>query len=144
MFWQNIYKIIVALFLAVDVYVLIFLKINPDSLPPVWKQEETGTTELYFANHTLLPKIVDLETNYSFQFTTANKEKKDISYTYEVLLLENNSTSILERGNFYLKDGEQKTIPVNFVLNEGFDKAKIVVFLANKNQQISFWTKESS
>ena len=95
-------------------------------------------TELYFEDHTNLPKTIKKDEKYSFIFTIHNVEYKDIEYSYVVYLQTNDQKTILDQGKFNLKDNEFKSVKEDFTLLENL-RSKIVVEIINKNQNISFW-----
>ena len=43
-------------------------------------------TELYFENHTTLPKYLFLNKTYNFPFTMRNLEYQEVKYNYTLLL----------------------------------------------------------
>ncbi|MEX0616717.1 MAG: hypothetical protein WD231_02790 [Candidatus Woykebacteria bacterium] len=99
-------------------------------------------TELYFENHTKLPHKFDPITKQSFSFTIHNLEYKDMTYSYEVYLLASVSAQTIDKGTIKLSQNGNKTINENVVLNSNIGRAKVVVNLTNKNQQINFWIGE--
>ncbi len=100
-------------------------------------------TELYFEDHSNLPKAIIRRKEYSFVFTVHNLEHQDMEYPYAIYLQRGDQKTILNQGTFSLKYDEFKSI------NEGFGPLKnlrsnIVVELLNKNQIISFWMEGQS
>jgi hypothetical protein len=95
-------------------------------------------TELYFEDHSSLPKIVTRHQEYSFVFTVHNVENKEVEYPYEVYIQRDDQKIILDQGDLTLKDNEYKSINENFGPLKNLN-LKIVVELINKNQNISFW-----
>lgn len=108
---------------------------------PLRKQPETFT-ELYFTDHLNLPKEIELETPYSFEFSVHNQEHQDFTYTYEVTTNNQESTQVIVEGLFFLEHNEKKTIPVTFQISPPFERIKITVNLVNKNQPIHFWVEQ--
>ena len=99
-------------------------------------------TELYFENHLSLPNKVTLSKKNNFKFTIHNLENKDIEYPYEVYIDINGEKKIIYINSVIIKNTEYKTIPVDFTITIPIQRAKVVVSLINKNQQISFWIEE--
>jgi len=104
-------------------------------------QPETFT-ELYFEDHLSLPGEVTLFKENHFKFTIHNLENKDMEYPYEVYIEENEKRQSIDKRYVLIKDNESKTIPVNFTITIPMQRAKVVVNLINKNQQIHFWMEE--
>lgn len=99
-------------------------------------------TELYFENHLFLPNKVTLSEKNSFKFTIHNLENKDMDYPYEVYIDTNGEKKIIYTNSAFVKNTEYKTIPVDFIITTQVQRAKVVINLINKNQQISFWIEE--
>lgn len=100
-------------------------------------------TELYFENHTSLPKDTNLYDEKKFKFTVHNLEYKTMTYPYEVYIDFEGNKQIIDEGSITLKQGEYKTIDENYMLTYPTARVKIVVNLINKNQQIDFWIGEA-
>jgi len=113
------YVLIAALAILI-VFVIILTKI-PMGIEPL--------TELYFENHTKLPKYLFLNKPYNFSFSVHNLEYMDMDYSYDIIIQYSNKTIPTNSGNFFLANNETKTIENSFIMNEGFDKAKISVRL---------------
>lgn len=138
----KIEKLILIILLVIGVFQ--FVKI-PSSVKEAFalattKKPETFT-ELYFEDHTNLPKTIKLYEFYSFDFTVHSLEYKDTDYSYIVYLQRENQKIILDQGKFNLKNNEYKSIKEDFGPLKHL-RAKIVVELVNKNQQIAFWIGE--
>ena len=99
-------------------------------------------TELYFEDHLSLPSEVTLFKENHFKFTIHNLENKDMEYPYEVYIEENEKKQSIDKRHVLIKDNESKKIPVNFTITMPMQRAKVVVNLINKNQQIHFWMGE--
>ena len=84
-------------------------------------------TELYFENHTSLPKHIFLDKPYNFSFTVHNLEYQDVEYSYNISAFDVNDTFMfeLDSGSIYLVNNETKTIYEDFLKKEHFDKMKI-------------------
>lgn len=102
------------------------------------KQPETFT-ELYFTDHLDLPKEIELEVPYFFEFTTHNLEYEDFTYVYEVTMDDGENTVVFDKGQFTLKHGEEKTIPVTFHISQLTERIKVTINLINKKQSVHFW-----
>ncbi|MCL5439037.1 MAG: DUF1616 domain-containing protein [Patescibacteria group bacterium] len=98
-------------------------------------------TELYFEDHTQLPKTIKKGEGYSFVFTAHNVEYQDMKYSYIVYLQRDNQKITLDEGEFSLKNNEYKSVKENFGPLKNL-RAKILVELVNKNQQIDFWMEQ--
>jgi len=86
-------------------------------------------TEMYFENHTDLPKYLFLDKPYDFSFTVHNLEYQKMRYVYTINAYDENNTLLykLNSGNFILENNESKTIYEEFTKKEHFDRTKIVV-----------------
>jgi hypothetical protein len=99
-------------------------------------------TELYFEDHQSLPNEVTLSKKNNFRFVIHNIENKDMEYPYEVYFDINGEKKIIYINSVFVKNTEYKIIPVDFTITTQIQKAKVVVNLINKKQQISFWIEE--
>ena len=99
-------------------------------------------TELYFEDHQNLPKIVQLNQIYNFQFSIHNLENKDENYFYLIHIDADGNDIFLDSSYISLKNNQTATISKNFMLTENFENAKIIVELIGKNQEIHFWVKQ--
>jgi hypothetical protein len=99
-------------------------------------------TELYFENHLSLPNKVALSEKNNFKFTIHNLENKDMEYPYEVYIDTGRGKKIIYINSVFIKNTEYKTITVDFTITIPIQRAKVVVSLINKNQQIDFWIEE--
>jgi len=86
-------------------------------------------TELYFENHTELPKTLKIGEECRFAFTIHNLEYIDMNYTYEITAEYRNEKRVINTDNVFLADNESKMINEKFKLNEHFERAKINVKL---------------
>jgi len=112
-------KYILIAFIAILIVFLIVLSYIPLGIEPL--------TELYFENHTKLPKYLFLNKPYNFSFSVHNLEYMDMNYSYNIIMQYSNKTIPTASGNFLLANNQTKTIENSFIINEGFDKAKITV-----------------
>lgn len=97
-------------------------------------------TELYIENHTKLPRSTEINTARTFSFTIHNLEYKTMTYPYEVYIedIDGNKAEIL-KDIVKLDHDQKKTIPVYYQLNIPLQRAKVVVNLIGKKQQIHYW-----
>jgi len=88
-------------------------------------------TEMYFENHTALPKYLFLNKPYNFSFTFHNLEYQKMRYVYTINLYDENSTLLyeLDSGEFILLNNETKTITEQFTMHNHFPRTKMVVNL---------------
>ena len=98
-------------------------------------------TELYFEDHLNLPDTVSLTEENSFEFTIHNLENKEMEYPYEVYIDIDGGKNIIETNTIVLKREEYYTISENFSITSPIEKARVVVNLIDKKQQIGFWIK---
>ncbi len=106
------------------------------------KKPETFT-ELYFEDHTNLPKTFADRHSYSFRFTLHNLEYKDFTYEYEVRSIDEFGSSLLNKNSVTLKHNEYRTIPVSFkTLKVTSKRFQVEVKILNKNQAIHFWIEK--
>ena len=99
-------------------------------------------TELYFEDHLSLPNKVTLFKENNFKFTIHNLENKDMEYPYEVYIDVNREKQMIDKSSVLIKNNEYKTISEAFAITVPIQRAKVVVNLISKNQQIHFWMGE--
>jgi hypothetical protein len=99
-------------------------------------------TELYFEDHLSLPNKVTLFKENNFKFTIHNLENKDMEYPYEVYIDVNREEQMINKSSVLIKNNEYKTITEAFTIIVPIQRAKVVVNLISKNQQIHFWMGE--
>ena len=99
-------------------------------------------TELYFEDHLSLPDKIVLYKKSSFEFTIHNLENKDMDYSYEVYMDMNGEKQIIDESSVLIKNNEYETITVDFTITTTVQRAKVIVNLIGKNQQIHFWIEE--
>ena len=93
-------------------------------------------TELYFEDHTLLPKNALNDTVLEYI---------ELDYPYKVYIEpENGERQILDEGSFYLKHDEYKTIVEGFKILSTDRRVKVTVELIDKKQLIHFWMEAES
>jgi len=86
-------------------------------------------TEVYFENHTELPKHLFLGEYYDFMFTVHNLEEQDMNYEYIVEVFDEEGKFMFELGRdeFFLENEESKTFTQDFMFTGGFDRAQVNV-----------------
>ena len=99
-------------------------------------------TELYFEDHLSLPDEVTLFKENNFKFTIHNLENEDMEYPYEVYIDVNREKNMIDKSSVLIENNEYKTITEDFTITVPMQRAKVVINLINKNQQIHFWMEE--
>lgn len=132
-------KYVLASSLVILIIFLAVLSMIPKGIEPL--------TELYFENHTLLPKYIFPNHDYNFSFTIHNIEYTDMDYNYTINALNNSGAVIykISEGKFSLANNKSKTIFKKFKLPKYFGRAEINIQL-NKitsggkiNAERRFW-----
>jgi hypothetical protein len=100
--------------------------------------EPENLTELYFENHTSLPKTIQPDGVYGFSFTIHNLENKTVLYPYQVYIQTGDLKLSLDQGKVTLNNNQSMTVKENFSAPENI-RSQIIVELEGRNQQISFW-----
>jgi hypothetical protein len=102
-------------------------------------------TELYFDNHLNLPKSNTLKQPQTFSFTIHNLENKTIDYPYEIYIEDTaGSRSGIITNSVRISHDQVKTITESFEILAPVKRAKVVVNLMNKKQEIHFWIGEDN
>jgi hypothetical protein len=110
-------KYIIISFIIILAIFLIVLSQIPTGIEPL--------TEVYFENHTKLPKYLFLEKEYDFDFTIHNLEHQKMGYVYYVdIIEEDGSVFQSESGYIILEHDESETIHSTINFPQGFTKAK--------------------
>jgi len=65
-----------------------------------------------------------------------------MEYPYEVYIEVNREIQMIDKSSVLIKNNEYETITEEFTITVPIQKAKVVVNLINKNQQIHFWMTE--
>ncbi|MHC1631806.1 MAG: hypothetical protein ACXQT4_05955 [Methanotrichaceae archaeon] len=98
-----------------------------------------GFSELYFEDHTELPKMVEVDEEVNFAFTVVSHEKVPINYTYNITF----DNEVIDKGNIVLEPRENETINMTLVPRNSslvfFDVPHIAVSyikLDEKNSQV--------
>lgn len=113
-------------------------------------------TEVYFEEHTKLPKYLFLNKSYNFSFTVHNLEYIPMNYSYEINIEYGNKTIGLDRGEIALGNNESRTIFESLKILENFEKARIGLEikklfenslqkdpnLMNRTIDLHFWVEE--
>jgi hypothetical protein len=110
--------------------ILTNLKITP---------EPETFTELYFEDFNSLPKQSLAGHALNFTFTIHNLEGVSKYYTYVVYFeYSTGEKTILKQGSIIVDNNDYRSVNVNYVFKASNLKGKVVVNLANLNQQIDF------
>lgn len=99
-------------------------------------------TELYFEDHLNLPKKAVKDADMSFRFTVHNLEHSTMDYPYEMYIEYNGRKQSLEKSSVTLKHDEYRTLLKSIKLIEPVDRARVVINLTEKNQEIAFWVEK--
>ncbi len=149
---MRIVIVAIALFSLILIFELIFLgkyvwngSSISESIAMATTVKPETFTELYFEDHLKLPKDTILEKSNSFKFTIHNLEYKDMDYPYEVYIASNGAKlQMIDKGTFTLKHDQYQTVLERYTLDEEIKRAKVVVDLPSKKQQIDFWIGEEN
>ena len=89
-------------------------------------------TELYFENHTELPKYLFLNKPYNFTFTVHNLEYQKMRYNYSIQAYDENETFLysLDSGEFILENNETETKFEEFTMKSHFPRTKILISIS--------------
>ena len=122
--------------LAILACFIIALQFIPIGIEPL--------TEMYFENHTKLPKYIFLNKEYNFSFTINNLEYRDMRYDYFVNLEFNNKTELVDYGFVELVDNRSITIDESFILKEISERYRMNVTIykvdkENESIDLHFW-----
>lgn len=128
---DTLYNILIAISIIgiIVILVLIFTTKTTESF-----------TELYFEDHQNLPNEIELNQEYTFQFTIHNLENEATTYNYKVYLLIDDQTQSIDSKSITLNNNETATITESFEISQDFNSAKIVV--DTNDQEIHFWVKQ--
>jgi len=139
-----ILRIFVIVFILIFVTAVIFVLVA--YIPPVkeafirsTKKIPKDYTELYFKDHLALPGDIILYKRNSFDFIIHNLENKDMRYSYEVYMEMGGERQYIDKDSVFLENNEYKIISQDFFITIPAQKAKIIINLVNKDQQIHFW-----
>lgn len=101
-------------------------------------------TELYFENHSEISRATEINTPQTFSFTIHNHEHKTVNYQYEVYIQDDKTSSVsaIAKESVTLTQDQKKTFPISFLLLTPLERAKVVVNLINKKQEIHYWIGE--
>ncbi len=96
-------------------------------------------TELYFNNHTNLPKNPTINGMIKFSFAIHNLEGKDKEYLYVVYFKKGKyRTTTVDQKTVLVKDNEEKIITETYKFNSNTIIETIFVGLTDLNQEIHF------
>lgn len=104
-------------------------------------------TELYFENHLNLTRHTTVNKPHTVTFTIHNLEYKTMNYPYEIYVEDASQSA---RKTTVLKDivrlnhDEKRTIAEHFILVDELKRAKVVINLTDKNQEIHYWIGEEN
>jgi len=114
--------------------------------PSLWQQlvwalkaKPEPITELYFEDHLDLPSTAGTSEEKSFRFTIHNLENTDMAYTYEIYIDSDGGRKIIGKNTVFIEDKEYRTISESFKLEDPVDRARVIVRLAGRDQEIGFW-----
>lgn len=100
-------------------------------------------TELYFDDHTRLPKIIVPGETNTFVFVVNNLEGHPTYYPYAVYFQGVDGVVVpIQDGTVFLSDGEQQKITVTTKGDWSSSNGKIFVVLKEQNQKIHFFVSQ--
>ena len=128
---DTLYNILIAISIIgiIVILVLIFTTKTTESF-----------TELYFEDHQNLPNEINLNEEYSFEFTIHNLENEKTNYNYKVYEVIDDITYYIDSSSTTLDHNSTATIEETFQISQDFETAKIVVEI--NDQEIHFWVKQ--
>jgi hypothetical protein len=95
-------------------------------------------TEMYFADHTNLPKVLTVGQDSHFKFVIANHEGRRVDYRFLVSAQSPSGTIMIEQGRLGVGDDRRVTEEVNFVPPEPGTPYLISVHLVGRPEAIHF------
>jgi hypothetical protein len=98
-------------------------------------------TELYFENHTTLPKY---SSSSSFIFSIHNHENTQMQYDVLIKIEGQNVSDAIEDFSISIPDGARRTFRVNYTLPSAFGTGRVIVMLQGTSQSIHFWTTQAN
>jgi uncharacterized protein DUF1616 len=107
-------------------------------------KEPENITELYFTDHTKLPKKYTPGQTYQLSFDVHNKESESVTYTYKILQQDDSIKSImttLKTGSFVVENGKVHTEAINITYADSNSRSKIIVELPKQKQAIHYWVE---
>jgi len=101
-------------------------------------------TELYFENHTTLPKYLFLNKTYNFPFTMRNLEYQEVKYNYTLLLQNETGETFgeIDKGSVPLSNNGSKTIDEVFKIMQPFKRAKVSIEITKERLSIPEFKKK--
>ncbi len=102
-------------------------------------------TELYFEDHNDLPSNIQLNKEYSFQFSIHNLENQQTTYNYTIYIEYYSNEKLQSRetinsDSIALEHDQRATISKSFEINEDFELARLII--ETNDQEIHFWVEE--
>jgi hypothetical protein len=95
-------------------------------------------TDMYFSDHDYDAKFIDANKQYELSFAIANYEKEEANYTITATAELFNKTINIKTFRVTLPQEKTAEIAANYTLPD-FYKAKIVISIPNKSQEIHFY-----
>jgi hypothetical protein len=135
---ESLYNaMIIALSIGIVIVILTLIFMRP---PPEY------FSELYYTNHTLLPRFIEQDNDYSFQVTIANHEESGRTYPVRIFAEHDNLTQEIAYKEIYIeKDGKQEfTIGYSLPdftkarIQTGFGQQEIHFFVYNKDKAMQY------
>lgn len=130
---EKLYNVLIVVSI-IGIFAILALIFFTDSSEPF--------TELYFEDHQSLPKSVQKDETYNFQFSIVNHEGELKQYTVKsYALYDDNLMETLGQSVVSIEDQGKTTMAEQFSVTRQFTKAKVVVEL-DSGEEIHFWIKE--
>ena len=125
--------------IAILIVIIIILQFIPWGIEPL--------TEVYFENHTKIPKHIFTNQSYNYSFSVHNLEYQKMNYSYNITSYAANDISIIETGSFILEQDESKEFEKEFEFQKGFEKARIQIDIQkikieNASHEGKLWWKD--
>ena len=135
---ESLYNaMIIALIIGIIIVILTLIFMRP---PPEY------FSELYYTNHTLLPRFVEPGRIYSFDFTIANHENGTKEYDIMVFAEHENHITKISSFNATVEKGQKQVFRINYALPDftkakvqtGFDSQSIHFFVYNPERAMQY------
>ena len=97
-----------------------------------------GFSELYFTAPQDLPTKVIAGQTKTVSFTVANHENHDITYPYQVSIIQGGNERIIAVNKVAVKGRTSRSQDVEYMVSEPGKPATLIVSLSNKKQLITF------
>lgn len=108
------------------------------ALAPYVSKQTGQTTELYFTDYGAMPRTVDPGKSYPVEFTIANHEGGDRTYTYTAAVIEDGVTSPITTEKVTIRDGRDVQRRVYFTPSQPGRKVRVVIELPDSGERISY------